>query len=130
MGHRPFRFVVRVRVDEIAAAHFLPGYGGDCARVHGHNWGFEAEIGADSLERDMVVDFVEIKAIFKALDHRLLNDIPDLVTEGRSPTCERLAEWLAGKIQSLLDTRSNRPRLLSLTVDETSRNRLVFTPEP
>lgn len=127
MAHR---FVVEVRVDEIAAAHRLPGYAGDCARLHGHNWSFEATIGADELHADMVVDFVAVKACFKALDHTLLNDLPELVADGRRPTAERLAEWLAERIQELLDRQPNRPRLLSLSVAETSRNRVTLTPQP
>jgi 6-pyruvoyltetrahydropterin/6-carboxytetrahydropterin synthase len=122
------RFVVRVRVDEIAAAHRLPGHPGDCARVHGHNWSFEARVGADELHEDMVVDFIELKGFFKALDHTLLNDLPGLAQGGRRPTAERLAEWLAGRIQAHLDARPNRPHLLSLTVEETSRNHVTYTP--
>lgn len=123
----PHRFVVQVRVDEISAAHRLDGYAGDCARLHGHNWSFEATVGADELHADMVVDFVALKSVFKALDHRLLNDL-ELCAGGRRPTAERLAQWLAERVQSLLDAQPNRPRLLSLTVVETSRNRVVYTP--
>jgi 6-pyruvoyltetrahydropterin/6-carboxytetrahydropterin synthase len=128
MADRGYRFVASVRVDEIAAAHFLPGYPGDCARVHGHNWSFEAEIGADVLHEDMVVDFVAVKAVFKALDHSLLNDDPELGCGGRRPTTERLAEVLAGRVQAALDGLPNRPRLLALTVIETSRNRITYRP--
>jgi 6-pyruvoyltetrahydropterin/6-carboxytetrahydropterin synthase len=122
------RFVVRVRVDEVAAAHFLPGYPGDCAVTHGHNWSFEATIGADALHEDMVVDFRAVKAVFKRLDHTLLNENPSLCSGGRRPTAERLAEWLAGEVQRVLDRLPNRPRLLALTVVETSRNSVTYHP--
>ncbi len=125
-----FRFVAEVRVDDIAAGHFLPGYAGACARPHGHNWSFRASVGADALHEDMVADFIALKAVFKELDHAMLNDIPELTRGGRRPTTERLAEWLAGRLQAELDRQPNRPRLISLTVRETSRNRVTYTPAP
>jgi 6-pyruvoyltetrahydropterin/6-carboxytetrahydropterin synthase len=126
---RAFRFVAEVSVDEIAAGHHLPGYPGACAHPHGHNWSFVARVGANALHADMVADFVSLKAVFKELDHTMLNDVAELVRDGRRPTTERLAEWLAGRLQAVLDTQPNRPRLISLTVAETARNRITFTPD-
>lgn len=125
-----FRFVAEVRVDDIAAGHHLPGYPGECARPHGHNWSFRASVGADALHEDMVADFIALKAVFKEIDHAMLNDIPDLVRDGRRPTTERLAEWMADRVQAFLDTLPNRPRLISLTAAETRRNRVTYTPAP
>lgn len=127
---RRYRYELRVRVDEISAAHFLPGYPGPCRNPHGHNWSFEVWIGADQLVDDMVVDFAEVKAFFKRLDHTLLNDHPELVAGGRAPTTERLAEYLAGALQAHLDRRPNRPRVLALAVYETSRNAVIYRPDP
>lgn len=122
------RWVVHVRVDGIAAAHHLPGYPGDCARPHGHNWAFEAEVGADALEQDMVADFIVVKGIFKALDHTDLNADAEICRDGHRPTAERLAEVLAGRLQARLDALPNRPRLLALTVRETERNAVTLRP--
>lgn len=127
-GRHHMRYVIRVCVEDIAAAHHLPAYPGDCARPHGHNWAFAATIGADHLEGDMVVDFAAVKAVFKALDHCSLNDDAEIVAGGHRPTTERIAEVLAGRVQQRLDARPNRPRLLSLTVRETGRNEVTFTP--
>jgi 6-pyruvoyltetrahydropterin/6-carboxytetrahydropterin synthase len=122
------RYVIRVTVDEVAAAHHLPGYPGECARPHGHNWTFVATIGADRLDGDMVVDFAEVKSVFRALEHTTLNDDLEVVADGHRPTTERLAEVLAARLQRLLDRKPNRPRLLALTVRETGRNEVTFTP--
>lgn len=125
---RPYRFEVTVRVDDIAAGHFLPGYPGDCCRPHGHNWAFVAQIGADELHEDMVVDFRAVKEFFKKYDHTMFNDVPALVEGGRRPTTERIAEHVAQELQAYLDTLPNRPRLLALTVIETARNQVTYRP--
>lgn len=63
------------------SAHFLKGYQGPCANLHGHRWRIVAQIGAQALrddgqERAMVADFSALKrplkAIADALDHSLL----------------------------------------------------------
>jgi 6-pyruvoyltetrahydropterin/6-carboxytetrahydropterin synthase len=53
------------------AAHFLSGYNGKCANIHGHRWRVIIEICSDSLEsegqtRGMLVDFGELKSEVKA----------------------------------------------------------------
>jgi 6-pyruvoyltetrahydropterin/6-carboxytetrahydropterin synthase len=122
------RWISRVRVDGIAAAHHLPGYPGNCARPHGHNWCLEAEIGADALHEDMVVDFALVKDVFKALDHTDLNADPEICAAGHRPTSERLAEVVAARVQARLDALPNHPRLLALTVRETDRNEVTLRP--
>lgn len=125
---RPYRYEVCVRVDEIAAGHYLPDYPGACSIPHGHNWSFEAVIGADDLHEDMVVDFTLVKQVFKQFDHTMLNDHAGLMAFTRRPTTERLAEFVATEIQSLLSNLPNRPQLVEVTVVETSRNKVTFRP--
>ncbi len=120
--------MIRVRVDDIAAAHHLPGYAGNCARPHGHNWSFEATVGAEHLHEDMVVDFRLLKDIFKQLDHTDLNDDPQLVAGGRRPTAEHLAEVIAARLQHALADLPNHPHLLQVVVRETAHNEVVYTP--
>ncbi len=48
------------------SAHFLSGYNGKCANLHGHRWVISAEIASESLIsegqlRGMVTDFGDIK---------------------------------------------------------------------
>lgn len=59
---------------EFDAAHFLKGYEGKCANIHGHRWRVILEVSSESLEADgpyegMVVDFGVIKSdLKKAVD--------------------------------------------------------------
>lgn len=49
------------------SAHFLSGYPGKCARLHGHRWRVVAEVSAQELNDDgMVMDF---KVLKKALQN-------------------------------------------------------------
>ncbi len=121
-------FLARIRVDNIPAAHSLAGYPGPCARLHGHNWSFEAVVTAARLHEDMVVDFAVVKDIFKGLDHTNLDDDPEITADGHRPTTERVAVVLAGRIQRVLDALPHHPRLAEITVRESPRNEIVYTP--
>lgn len=122
------RFEAHIRVDEIAAGHFLPDYPGDCSVPHGHNWTFEAVVGANELHEDMVVDFTLVKQVFKQFNHTMLNDHAGLMALTSRPTTERLAEYVAREIEAVLATLPNTPRLVEITVIETSRNKVVYRP--
>ena len=63
------------------SAHFLKGYNGKCANLHGHTWRVEVEVSAGALvtegeKRGMVIDFSDLKKSVKALadryDHTLI----------------------------------------------------------
>ncbi|MBR6419665.1 MAG: 6-carboxytetrahydropterin synthase QueD [Oscillospiraceae bacterium] len=63
------------------SAHFLAGYAGKCANLHGHTWKIEAEIAGDALtasgeKRGMILDFGDFKKAVRALadsfDHALI----------------------------------------------------------
>ena len=63
------------------SAHFLSGYNGKCANIHGHTWTIEVEVRENSLiaedeKRGMVVDFSDLKKSVKTLadryDHTLI----------------------------------------------------------
>jgi len=78
------------------AAHWLPGYDGKCANMHGHHWiieiAVEGEVGADG----MVIDFTELKGflseIKETFDHHIINDV---IT---NPTAENIALWIGEKL--------------------------------
>lgn len=76
------------------SAHFLPGYKGKCARLHGHTWEVEVEYKAIEPvmldEQNMLVDFSAVRAPISDLDHLLLNDIDGL----ENPTAEVIAMFL------------------------------------
>ena len=44
------------------AAHFLNGYPGNCANIHGHTWKVEVTIIGSKRIVGMVVDFREVRA--------------------------------------------------------------------
>ena len=63
------------------SAHFLSGYNGKCANIHGHHWLVEVETASEKLiengeKRGMVIDFGDLKKAVRALadsyDHALI----------------------------------------------------------
>ncbi len=63
------------------SAHFLSGYEGKCANIHGHRWNVEIEVGSEILSqtdntRGMIVDFSKLKsdlgAITDEFDHTFI----------------------------------------------------------
>ena len=63
------------------SAHFLAGYNGKCANLHGHHWVIEVQVSSGQVQengekRGMVIDFGDLKAAVRALadsyDHALI----------------------------------------------------------
>lgn len=63
------------------SAHFLAGYVGKCANIHGHRWRIVAEVAGETLAtegqlRGMVIDFGDLKKDVKKMvddhDHALI----------------------------------------------------------
>ncbi|MCI8590156.1 MAG: 6-carboxytetrahydropterin synthase QueD [Clostridiales bacterium] len=57
------------------SAHFLQGYDGKCANLHGHHWVIEVEISGDQLQKNgscngMLVDFGDLKQAVRELANR------------------------------------------------------------
>ena len=76
------------------AAHFISGYNGKCARLHGHNWIVEAIVRGTELDNlGMLVDFKILKAalnnVLDNFDHRYLNELETFAQD--NPTAENLA---------------------------------------
>jgi len=93
------------------AAHFIPGYDGDCSRVHGHRWNVDFELTGEVGADGMVMDFKVAKRLINPIlpDHRLINDWwPGII-----PTAENIAYTLYKKIEPGLHS------LVSVTVWET-----------
>ena len=79
------------------SAHFLKGYDGKCANIHGHRWKVIITAGGEELSHEpqtkgMVADFGDLKRDLRleteALDHRLIIEKNSL----RPKTLEALAE--------------------------------------
>lgn len=69
------------------SAHFLAGYQGKCANLHGHTWRIEVEVCGEELKaagekRGMVIDFGDLKHAVRALadsfDHALIYETGSL----------------------------------------------------
>lgn len=108
------------------AAHRLPNVpdGHKCGRLHGHSFVVRLEItGEVDKHTGWIIDFAELKAIFKPtldrLDHYYLNDILGL----ENPTSEVLAEWIWKQIKSQL------PHLTAVMVKETCTAGCIYRGE-
>jgi 6-pyruvoyltetrahydropterin/6-carboxytetrahydropterin synthase len=84
-----------------SAAHYIAGYQGDCARLHGHNWKVRVAIrAAENKPMGFTYDFRKLKVLMnevaKQVDHTVLNELPQF--EGKNPTAETIAEWFYREI--------------------------------
>jgi len=102
------------------AAHHLHCYEGKCKNLHGHTYkvifgisGFVDEIG-------IVIDFGDIKQIWKEhieihLDHRYLNEtLPPMNT-----TAENMVVWIFEKMEEALQSQENDCRVEFVRLFET-----------
>lgn len=72
------------------SAHFLHGYNGKCANIHGHRWTVEVKIKGEELQntgekRGMLIDFGDLKKAVKKLaddfDHAFIYEENSLKPE-------------------------------------------------
>jgi 6-pyruvoyltetrahydropterin/6-carboxytetrahydropterin synthase len=105
------------------AAHRLPNVpeGHKCARLHGHSFKVAIYVeGSVDPETGWVMDFGEIKAVFKPLydrlDHYYLNEIEGL----ENPTSENLARWIWERLKPDLSALSK------IVVNETCTSGCVY----
>ena len=94
------------------AAQSLPNLppGHPCRRLHGHSYRVEA--GADDLDALRG----PLEALYDELDHRCLNDTPDL----NEATSERLCAWIWDRLSAKIDG------LRVVAVQETATARCVY----
>lgn len=129
------------------SAHFLSGYEGKCANLHGHRWRVVAKVGGKHLcefgdKEGMLLDFADLKrelrGLAELLDHKLiieknslqLSTMDAMEAEGFEltelpfrPTAENLARYLYGEMAKL-----GFP-MVSMTVYETPDNCAVYEEE-
>lgn len=130
------------------SAHFLSGYKGKCANIHGHRWTVEVRIKGSELQTSgeksgMLIDFGDLKKAVRdladAFDHALIYEKDTL----RSATLQALteeefrlievpfrptAENFSRHFYELLS--SEIPGISSVTVYETPENCAVYEVEP
>lgn len=125
------------------SAHFLNGYNGKCANLHGHTWKLEVEVCGSTLvaegeKRGMLIDFSDLKRAVRTLadrfDHTLIYEagslsdraLSVLTEEGFSltafplrPTAENFAKYFYKELSGSLPVRR-------VTVYETPDNCAVY----
>ncbi len=127
------------------SAHFLHGYNGKCANIHGHRWTIEVQIGSEQLQSDgdkrgMLIDFgdfkKEVKNLADRFDHALIYEENSLQAATVSalnaehfnlievpfrPTAEHFSKYF----YELLSKKLACP-IKSVTVYETPENCAVY----
>jgi 6-pyruvoyltetrahydropterin/6-carboxytetrahydropterin synthase len=99
-----FELKVKTR---FAGAHQLTMVGHKCENLHGHNWQVEVCVrGPELNSAGVLADFGDIKqavrkVVDKELDHKFLNEL-EMFNE-QQPTSERIAVYIAQRVQALLD---------------------------
>lgn len=125
------------------SAHFLSGYNGKCANIHGHTWKLEVAISSQELKetgekRGMIIDFSDFKKAVRELasrfDHTLIYEkgslkdgtVAALSAEGFKltevpfrPTAENFAEHFYRSLAESLPVKS-------VSVYETPDNCAVY----
>ncbi|WP_079526616.1 6-carboxytetrahydropterin synthase QueD [Halobacillus hunanensis] len=102
------------------AAHHLHCYEGKCKNLHGHTYKVIFGISGYVDEIGIVLDFGDIKTIWKEqievhLDHRYLNDtLPQMNT-----TAENMVVWIYEKMDRALQDERNDLRVESVQLYET-----------
>jgi len=82
------------RIFQFDAAHRLEDYVGKCANLHGHTYKLELTVRGVPDSRGIVIDFGELKAIYRQhyeplLDHKFLNETLPMI----NTTAENMAIW-------------------------------------
>ena len=112
-------FEIRV-TSHFSAAHQLPGYPGNCARIHGHNWNIEVYVRGKTLDgTGMLIDFRALRRVVaeqvEPLDHTDLNTVPAF--RDTPPTSENIAAYLYRALAEKID--NPRHQVHRVTVWET-----------
>ena len=107
--------------NNFSAAHKLAMVGAKCENLHGHNWHIEARVSGEKLNpAGVLVDFGNIKKyvneIMDDLDHKYLNEIE--VFNEEQPTSERIAIYIAKRLQAFLSELDEEVKVSSVTAWE------------
>jgi 6-pyruvoyltetrahydropterin/6-carboxytetrahydropterin synthase len=110
-------------VSRFAAAHRLTMVGAKCENMHGHNWKIEVSLVGEALDdAGVLMDFGEIKTrlreIIARVDHQFLNELE--MFQGRQPSSERIAAYIAGELQKAIPAPSVRVSRVSAWESEDS----------
>ncbi|MBF0232056.1 MAG: 6-carboxytetrahydropterin synthase QueD [Desulfamplus sp.] len=124
-------FELKVKT-HFAAAHKLTMVGQKCENLHGHNWNIEVYVAGDKLNSaGVLVDFGDIKKcireIMTDLDHKYLNELEAF--ESIQPSSERIAIYIAEKLQSSLKALNETVRVSRVSAWESSDSCATYIPD-
>jgi len=113
---------------EFSAAHFLRGYEGDCARLHGHNWQVKLTVEADALnEIGIAIDYKMLKSELKAAlvdwDHYNLNEVAPF--DRINPSSENVARALFQRMHQRF-ANDGAIRVSQVEIGETCATRVCY----
>ncbi|MDQ0272814.1 6-carboxytetrahydropterin synthase QueD [Cytobacillus purgationiresistens] len=100
------------------AAHHLHDYEGKCKNLHGHTYKVIFGISGYTDNRGLVIDFGDIKDIWKKdieiyLDHKYLNEtLPAMNT-----TAENMVVWIFEKMEAALQKTDNSQKYSGARVE-------------
>jgi len=116
--------------ETFAAGHALRNYHGKCENVHGHNYRVRVTLEGAGLDHaGLLVDFVEIKRVMRAiiekLDHQFLNDVPPF--DKLNPSAENMARYFYEEMAEQLDgARENPVRVAEVKIWETDTSTATY----
>ena len=84
-------------VSQLAAAHQLRDFEGQCENLHGHNWKIEVYVTGHALEENgILLDFRVVKQatqkVLQGLDHKFLNELAPF--KEANPSSENIARYI------------------------------------
>ncbi|WP_418792143.1 6-carboxytetrahydropterin synthase QueD [Phosphitispora sp. TUW77] len=117
-------------VSHFDAAHFLRGYAGKCANIHGHRWKVAIKLtGSELDDMGILVDFMDVKQVLKEVteifDHKLINDIPPF--DQLNPTAENIAKMIFDEMKTrLYDRMQCQVNIAKVTVWESENTSAAY----
>ena len=125
--------------------HRQLGYPGKCKFVHGHTWQGKVIVAAEEFPRDdldMSLDFGDIKAVMRFMDHKMLVTEQDttflnselfepegvVVLKGKGPSVENVAYYVFDGVIDLIKKQYPGRGIrytIEVTIQETENNIFV-----
>jgi 6-pyruvoyltetrahydropterin/6-carboxytetrahydropterin synthase len=122
--------------------HRQLGYPGKCKFVHGHTWQGKVVVAAEEFPRDhldMSLDFGDIKAVMRFMDHKMLVTEQDttflnsdlfepegvVLLKGKGPSVENVAYYVYDGVVELIRKQypgKNVRYTIEVTIQETENN--------
>lgn len=116
------------RIFTFDAAHRLEDYVGKCNNLHGHTYKLELTVRGTPDYRGIVIDFGDLKAIFKEhfeplLDHKYLNESLPMVNS----TAENLTLWFMDRWDAVVRPLFPEIELVQIRLWETPNAYVTLT---